>query len=409
MALNTSSIRRQFPFLSPPSGEAIAYLDNAATTQTPQGVIDAMTAFMSGAHGNVHRGQHQETEISTDAYEAARRAVQRFIGAAHADEIIFTKNATEAINLAAHGWAARNLKAGDCIVISKAEHHANVVPWMQIREQQPDVTLIWIDVREDGSLDEDALRSVLTNNTVKLVALTGQSNVLGTRWNIAAYADVIHEHGARLLVDAAQLAGHAPIDVAALGCDFLAFSGHKVYGPTGIGVLYASRDAMKDMKPFMGGGGMVQHVGLDGFTPADPPARFEAGTPPVSDAIGLAAAINWQRQFSWADREAYELTLMTLALGELARIDGLRVLGPGEASRHHGCLSLTINGVHPHDLTDIAGKNGVALRGGHHCAQPLHDRLGISASTRLSTALYTSEDDIRRAASVIREACSVLR
>lgn len=409
MALDVSAVRRQFPFLDRASEEETAYLDNAATTQTPRSVLMTMSAYMSRVHGNVHRGQHRETEISTDAYEAARRSVQQFVGAEHADEIVFTKNATEGINLVAHAWAADNLEPGDAIVLSTAEHHSNIVPWLQIAERQPDVKLVWLDITEDGLLDPEELFTVLRNERVRLVALSGQSNVLGTRFGIAEYAPSIREAGARLLVDAAQLAAHARIDVREIGCDFLVFSGHKIYGPTGIGALYASREAMKEMSPFMGGGGMVQQVTLGGFTPADPPACFEAGTPPVAEAIGLAAAIEWQKPFSWKDRAAHDRTLIALAIEELSSVQGIRLLGTGDAATTHGCLSFVIDGIHPHDLTDIAGQKGIALRAGHHCAQPLHEALGIPASTRLSTALYTTEEEIRRAAAVIKEACSVLR
>lgn len=409
MALNLTEIHRQFPFLNASGGQQIAYLDNAATTQTPRAVIDTVTAYMSRAHGNVHRGQHRETEVSTDAYEAARSTVQHFLGAAHADEIIFTKNATEAINLIAHSWALDNLEPGDCIVLSMAEHHANIVPWLQIAERQPDIKIVWINLTEDGLLDPEELFGAMRTHRVKLVALTGQSNVLGTRFGINEYADFIHEQGARLLVDAAQLAAHAPINVQDLRCDFLAFSGHKIYGPTGIGALYASREALKEMTPFMGGGGMVQNVALDSFTPADAPACFEAGTPPVAEAIGLAAAIKWQSSFNWEDREAHDRMLMNAAMEELSSIEGLRILGTGNPQTTYGCVSFTINGVHPHDLTDIAGSKGIAMRAGHHCAQPLHRALNIPASSRLSTALYTTEEDIRRAAAVIREACTMLR
>jgi cysteine desulfurase/selenocysteine lyase len=408
MAFNVSAVRRQFPYLDRIAENESAYLDNASTTQTPKTVIMTMGAHMSRVHGNVHRGQHMETEVSTAAYEASRTTVQKFIGAEYSDEIIFTKNATEGINMVMRAWALNTLEPGDCIVISKAEHHANIVPWLQMVESGLGVNLIWVGVDENGWIDTEELKNVIDENDVKLVAITGQSNVTGEQYGIAPMMDYIHERGARVLIDAAQLAAHSKIDVTEMKCDFLVFSGHKIYGPTGIGVLYASRDAQKEMSPFMGGGGMVQEVTLDGFTPADAPACFEAGTPPIAEAIGLAAAIEWQSQFNWKDREEHDRKLIMTAVEELKKIDGLNFIG-GDPMIAHGTLAFTIEGVHPHDLTDIIGKKGVALRAGHHCAQPLHTELGIPASTRLSVGIYNTEDEIRMAAKAIEEAVKILK
>lgn len=396
MPLDIAAIRKQFPYLDRTSGEEAAYLDNAATTQTPKTVIMTMSGFLTRLHGNVHRGQHAETEYSSTAYEAARMAVHTFMGAAHADEIIFTKNATEGINLVAHAWARANLKKGDSIVLSIAEHHANIIPWLQLKEEMG-VELLWIDVDETGQLQMNQYEEALAKSPM-LVALTGQSNVLGTRFDLPTLITQAKSAGARVLVDAAQLAAHGAIDVQKLGCDFLVFSGHKIYGPTGIGVLYAVRDAQKEMKPFMGGGGMVHEVTREHFTAADSPATFEAGTPPIAEAIGLAAAIEWQKPFSWKDREAHDAALMAVALEELTKIEGLRILGAA-----HGTVSFVIKGIHPHDLTDILGQRGIALRAGHHCTQPLHTFLKIPASTRLSTGLYTTEEEIRRCVEAIKD------
>lgn len=400
MALDVSAIRSQFPFLDRSAAGESAYLDNAATTQTSRSVAMTMGAHMTRLRGNVHRGLHAQTEHATTAYEAARGAVRGFINASHADEIVFTKNATEGINLVAHAWARANIKKGDRIVLSVAEHHANIVPWLQLAEEVG-AEIVWIDLTEAGQLRPDQYDHAL-RNAPALVALTGQSNVLGARFDLPALIAAAKEAGARVLIDAAQLAAHARIDVQALGCDFLVFSGHKIYGPTGIGALYASREAQKDMQPFMGGGGMVHAVTRGGFIPADAPAKFEAGTPPITEAIGLAAAIEWQARFAWADRAAHDEVLMQVARAELGAIPGLRILGAG-----HGCLAFTIDGIHPHDLTDMLGQKGIALRAGHHCAQPLHDFLGISASTRLSTALYTTEEDIRACAKAIKNAMTL--
>lgn len=399
MALDMTAIRRQFPFLK--DGTAV-YLDNAATTQKPQAVIDAMSNAMIHPTGNVHRGQHRETDLSTQAYEKARATVQSFINAKHSDEIIFTKNATEAVNLVAHSWARTHLKRGDAVALSIAEHHANVIPWLQLKEEKG-IELRWIGLTKEGGLDMDELNEYLKSGAVKLLAITGQSNVLGTRPCTPEIVKAVHDAGAKVLVDAAQLAAHAPIAVQEMKCDFLVFSGHKIYGPTGIGVLYASRAMQKEMAPFMGGGGMVENVTLDGFTPADGPAKFEAGTPPIIEAIGLAAAIDWQKQFDWKDREAHEVALMKLAMEELLKIDGLRIISSLQPPATSGCISFVIDGIHPHDLTDMLGQKGIALRGGHHCAQPLHKYLKIPASTRLSIGLYTTEEEIKTCVSVIKE------
>ncbi len=392
MSLDIQHIRRQFPFLQ--HDPVPAYLDNAATTQKPQAVIDAMQATMSHVTGNVHRGVHRETDIATTDYEAARSTVARFIGAAHADEIIFTKNCTEAINTVSYSWARANLKVGDRIAISILEHHSNSIPWLQLHKEKG-IEIEWIELEQ---LDAPQL-----NPKVKLLCITGQSNVLGVRPDLKKWIDEAHAIGAKVLVDAAQLAAHAAIDVQQLDCDFLAFSGHKIYGPTGIGVLYASRKVQKEMQPFMGGGGMVQTVTRDGFTLADAPHRFEAGTPPILEAIGLKAAIDWQSQFSWSDREQHDQNLAKIAMEELEKIVGLRILTANH-SPLTALVSFVIDAIHPHDLTDLLGQKGFALRAGHQCAEPLHAALGINASTRMSFALYTTEDEIKACVTAIEDA-----
>jgi cysteine desulfurase / selenocysteine lyase len=397
LMLDIDAIRRQFPYLQ--SATLPIYLDSAATTQKPQAVIDAMRSAMERPVGNVHRGQHHETEVATDAYEAARKSVAEFIGAAHADEIIFTKNCTEAINLAAHAWARNNLKKGDVIALSILEHHSNIIQWLQLSKEQG-VELLWIDIDDAGNVRMDQLEEYVQKGSVKFIAITGQSNVLGVRPPLEEIIRLAHTHGAKVLVDAAQLVAHAPVNVTDLDCDFLAFSGHKIYGPTGIGVLYAKRERMKEMIPFMGGGGMVHTVTTDTFTPADPPYCFEAGTPPIIQAIGLAAAINWQKQFSWADRIDHDEQLVKIAIEELEKIPGLRLLNSSPSS---SCISFVIDSVHPHDLTDLLGQKHFALRAGHQCTQPLHKRLGITASTRMSFGMYTTEEEIRSCAQVITE------
>lgn len=404
--LDLPSIRRQFPFLE--SDTQSVYLDSAATTQKPRVVIDAMRTAMEHPVGNVHRGQHHETEVATNGYEKARASVAKFIGAAHTDEIIFTKNCTEAINLVAYSWARTNLHAGDTVVLSVLEHHSNIVPWLQLQEEKG-ITVEWIDIDETGLLRLEQLEAYLQTGSVKLVSVTGQSNVLGTRPDTEKIIRMAHAHNAKVMIDAAQLAAHLSMNVSALGCDFLAFSGHKIYGPTGIGVLYTAREVQKEMKPFLGGGGMVHSVNRASFTPADAPHVFEAGTPPITEAMGLQAAIEWQQQFSWADREQHDQQLIEAAIKNLSSIPGLQLLPltsrfPISDFRPPiGCITFTIDGVHPHDLTDLLGQKGFALRAGHHCAEPLHERLGVNASTRMSFGLYTTEEEIRLCAAAIKE------
>ncbi len=408
MSWDSEAIRKHFPFLQSTEEPKAIYLDNAATTQKPQAVLDAMRTFEEHVTGNVHRGQHQETERATEAFESARKTVQAFIGAQHADEIIFTKNGTEAINLVARTWARANMKRGDCIVLSIAEHHSNIVPWQQLM-QEIGGYVAWLDVSPEGILDQQNLKNVLDTHRVKLVTLTGQSNVLGTRFDLLSLIPMVHEAGARILVDAAQRIAHEPIDVQALDCDFLTFSGHKMYGPTGIGVLYAKRSEMKDMPPFLGGGGMVQDVTREGFTPADIPARFEAGTPPITQAIGLASAIEWLEEIDAQERLHHEKRLMKKAMDELSNIPGLHFVGPSEPELRHGIISFTIDGIHAHDLTDILGHRGFALRAGHHCAQPLHDFLGIIATARLSFGIYNTGKEIDALILAINNAIDLLK
>lgn len=414
MPLDITAIRRQFSFLQ--HDPKSVYLDSAATTQKPEAVIDAMCRTMEQPVGNVHRGQHYQTEVATDAYEAARKIVATFIGAAYADEIMFTKNCTESINLVAHAWARNNLREGDHIALSILEHHSNIVPWLQL-QQEKNIVIDWIDIDDNGHLRMDELEKILKNGNVKLVAITGQSNVLGIQTPLENIIQLSHTYGAKVLVDAAQLVAHAQVDVTKMHCDFLAFSGHKIYGPTGIGVLYVRREIAREMTPFLGGGGMVHMVTQDTFTPANAPACFEAGTPPITEAIGLATAIEWQQQFSWADRMKHDEHLMQTAIEELLKISGLHILPErinpfdklragcktNECINPSGCISFTIDGVHPHDLTDLLGQQGFALRAGHQCTQPLHTRLGISASTRISFGLYTTEEEIKECVQAIKE------
>ena len=305
MALQILEIRSQFPFLISKEGERpIVYLDNAATTQRPQAVLDTTQYFYIHENANVHRGMHGRAERATIAYENARKTVQKFLNAAHPEEIIFTKNCTEAINLASACWGRKFLRKGDTIVLSILEHHSNIIPWFQLREERG-IRIEWVDIDDSGNLRMDMLENVLKRGDKKLVAITGQSNVLGVHPPLEEIIDKAHRSGALVLVDAAQLIAHHSIDVQDLDCDFLAFSGHKLYGPTGIGVLYGKRKLLEEMSPWLGGGMMVREVSTDGYTPADVPQKFEGGTPPIAQAVGLGAAIDWLSQFAWKDIKAH--------------------------------------------------------------------------------------------------------
>ncbi len=400
MACDVQAIRRQFPFLAPEAGtEPIVYLDTAATAQKPACVIDALAETMRTATGGVHRGMHPLSERATDLYESARAEVARFIRA-DPQEIVFTKNATEAINLVARSYAASQLKAGDAVVLTLLEHHGNIVPWLQLK-QEKGIDLRWIDIDDAGTLRRDQVEEALADPRTKLLVITGQSNVLGVRPDLAAILPMARQRGVRTLVDAAQMIVHAPVDVRALGCDFLAFSGHKLYGPGGVGVLFAREELLREMPPFLGGGSMIRTVTQEGFAPADSPHRFEAGTPPVAEAHALAAAIRWLQSLEGTDRETHERTLLAHAIERLKAIRGLRLLGPGNAEEQSGLVSFHLDAVHPHDLTDLLGQQNICLRAGHHCAQPLHDRLGLHASTRLSLGLYNTTEEIDACADAI--------
>ncbi|MBI3816634.1 SufS family cysteine desulfurase [Candidatus Peregrinibacteria bacterium] len=413
MPFHLPAIRRQFPILSRQiDGHPLIYLNNAATAQKPEAVLEAMDRFYRHSNGNAHRGMHVLAEEATIAFEDARNAVARFIGARRPEEIIFTKSCTEAINLVARSFG-ESLKSGDAIALSILEHHSNVVPWLQLKERDG-IEILWLDCDAEGRLHPEELRHILDRGRVKLLSITAQSNVLGIRPPLAEMIALAHAAGMLVMVDAAQAIAHGHIDVRALDCDFLAFSGHKLYGPTGIGVLYGKQKLLEAMPPFLGGGMMIHEVHRDHFTAADIPAKFEAGTQPIAEAVGLHAAINWFTQFDWNDIVNHEQELLTHAASALNDIPGLHVLGPLSirhlplAIRHSasGCLSFTIDGVHPHDLTEILGRKGICLRAGHHCTQPLHKRLGIAASTRLSVGIYNTKEEIDATVEAIGEIVS---
>ncbi|MBL9170711.1 MAG: cysteine desulfurase [Verrucomicrobiales bacterium] len=395
-------LRRQFPALDQTvHGHPLVYLDNAATTHKPQQVIRTLTRFYERDNANVHRAIHELAERSTIAFEAARARVARFLKAKEPAEIVFTRGTTEAINLVAQSWGRRQLRAGDQILLSPLEHHSNLVPWQMLcRQTGAELRFLPLD-RSAQEVRWDQLVSLLTPQ-VKLLAFTHLSNVLGTVSPVSEVCAVARARGVVTLVDAAQSAGHLPLDVQDLNCDFLAFSGHKVYGPTGIGVLYGRKERLLTMDPWQGGGEMIENVSWLDSTFAPPPQRFEAGTPAIAEAIGLHAALDFLDQIGRPSLERQERELTHLALEQLEALPGLRVLGSRE--NRSGVLSFTLEGVHAHDLVTFANERGIALRSGHHCAQPLLSELGLSSVARASLALYNTPQDIDRLVSATREA-----
>jgi cysteine desulfurase / selenocysteine lyase len=385
MAFDANAIRAEFPILGRRiNGHPLVYLDSAASAQKPRAVIDAIVHAMEHGYANVHRGLHTLANETTEAYEAARKSVAGFIGADVA-EIVFTKGATEAINLVAAGLGA-DLKPGDEILLTEMEHHANIVPWHFLRERQG-VVLKFAPVTDDGRLDIEAFKGLLNERT-KVVGLTHMSNVLGTVNPVAELTRLAHEAGALVLVDGCQAVVHQPVDVKALNCDFYVFSGHKLYGPTGIGALYGKAERLAALRPYQGGGEMIGNVSLEAITYAEPPQRFEAGTPPILEAIGLGAAIDWLSGLDRTAIAAHEHALYDHVRERLNGANWLRVLG--EAPGKGAILSFTVDGAHAHDVAQILDKYGVAVRAGTHCAEPLMRRFGVTSSARASFALYNT-------------------
>jgi len=380
--------RAEFPILSRQvHGKPLVYLDSAASSQKPRAVIEAMTRVMEHAYSNVHRGLHTLGNEVTEAFEAARRKVARFIGCDEG-EVVFTKGGTEAINLVASGLA-RSIRPGDEILLTEMEHHANIVPWHFLREHWGAV-LKFAPVRDDGSLDVEGFRALLSERT-KVVAFTHMSNVLGTRNPVAELTRLAHEAGAQVLIDGCQGIVHGPVDVGEIGCDYYVFSGHKLYGPTGIGVLYGKAERLAALPPYQGGGEMIGTVTCEAITYADPPHRFEAGTPPIVEAIGLGAAIDWLGRFDRAAIAEHEAALYRRVRGALNGANWLRVLG--EAEGKGAILTFTVDGAHAHDVAQILDRYGVAVRAGTHCAEPLMRRFGVTSSARASFGLYNTEEE----------------
>ncbi|HET6831490.1 MAG TPA: SufS family cysteine desulfurase [Solirubrobacterales bacterium] len=404
--LDVERVRAAFPTLDRMIGaEPLAYLDSGASSQRVLASIEAVDRYERRHHSNVHRGSHTLSAEATAAYEGARATVADHIGAADRRELVFVRNATEAINLVARSWGSANVGAGDRIVLTEMEHHSNIVPWQQLAEATG-AELDWVGVDDEGELRIDELAAALERGP-KLVAITHISNVLGTLNPIAEIAAMAHDAGALILVDGAQSMPKLALDVGALDVDFYAVTGHKAYGPTGIGALWARLDLLREMPPFLGGGSMIRKVTSAGTTYADPPARFEAGTPAIAQAIGMAAALRWLDGLGMEAVLAHEREITAHALERLAAVPGLRVFGSPPGPGRVGPVSFELAGVHAHDVAEILDRHGVAVRAGHHCAQPLMERLGVAATARASFGVYTTPAEIDRLVEGLNDARNV--
>ena len=388
----TFSLRSLFPVLERQvHGKPLIYLDNAATTQKPLAVIESLDNYYRHYNSNIHRGVHTLSEEATAAYEEARARIANFINAPSDKQTIFTRNATESINVVAHSWGRANLGPGDEVLITEMEHHSNIVPW-QILQEELGFTLCYVPITETGLLDLSQLDALLNERT-KLFAFVHVSNVLGTVNPAAALVSAAHAMGALALIDASQSVPHMPVDVQALDADFLVFSGHKMCGPTGIGILYGKRELLEAMPPFMGGGDMIREVKMSGSRWNTLPHKFEAGTPAIAQGIGLGAAVDFLQEVGLDWVQQHEHALTSYAYERLSQVEGLRILGPGPEQRG-GLVAFTLGDIHPHDLSAVLDADGIAIRAGHHCAQPIHDRLGIVASARASFYLYNTFEEV---------------
>jgi cysteine desulfurase / selenocysteine lyase len=391
--LDINAIRKEFPIFQRETrpGTPLVYLDSTATSQKPLAVLEAMDAYYRRSNANIHRGVHTLAEEATSLYEQARVKIAKFINAPSAHQIIYTRNTTESINLVAYSWARANLKAGDLVILTEMEHHSNLVPW-QILQAERGIELDFIPVTENGLLDLDAYKTLLSRNP-KLISFTHMSNVLGTINPAAEIIRLAHDAGAVTLVDAAQSVPHLKVDVQALDADFLAFSAHKMCGPTGIGALYGRMELLEAMPPFLGGGDMIKEVKLRSFRPNSLPYKFEAGTPAIAEAVGFGAAVDYLTSLGMDEVAAHEHEITEYALERLEEVPGVKVFGPS-AQDKGGVAAFTLEGVHPHDVAQILDRDGIAVRAGHHCAQPLHERLGLPATSRASFYLYNTKDEV---------------
>jgi cysteine desulfurase/selenocysteine lyase len=393
MPTNFEQLRKDFPILERQvrPGIPLIYLDSTATTQKPLQVLQAMDSFYRISNANINRGVHTLAEEATTLYEQARLRVANFIGAGSSNEIIFTRNTTESINLVAYTWARANLKSGDTLLLTEMEHHSNLVPW-QLLASEKSIHLEFIPITEDGLLDLD-IYHILLNKEPKLVAFCGMSNVLGTINPSSQLISMAHAIGALVLVDGAQSVPHMNINVKELDADFLAFSAHKMLGPTGIGALFGKQKILDEMPPFLGGGDMIKAVHLRTFTPNSIPHKFEAGTPAIAEAVGFGAAIDYLSNVGMEQIHSHEQRIIAYAIERLREVPGIRILGPS-AEKRGGVVAFTLDGIHPHDVAQILDTFGIAVRAGHHCAQPLHEKLGIQASTRASFYIYNQIQEV---------------
>ena len=389
---DVEAVRRDFPILSREvNGRPLVYLDNGASAQKPRAVIDAVTKAYSHEYANVHRGLHYLSNLATENYEAVRGKLKAFLGAEHEDEILYTTGSTEGLNLVSYGWAAPRIQPGDEIILSVMEHHANIVPWHFLRERQGAV-LKWVEIEDDGALDPQKVIAEVTDRT-RLIAISHMSNVLGTVVDVRTIARAARERGIATVVDGSQAAVHMPVNVAELGVDFYAITGHKLYGPSASGALYARRDRMAEMRPFMGGGDMIREVHRDHVTYNDPPHKFEAGTPAIVQMIGLGAAIDYIAGLGVENIAAHEAELRDYAQTRLRGLNWLKL--QGNAAGKGAIFSFTMDGpAHAHDISTVVDQKGVAVRAGHHCAQPLMDHLGLAATCRASFGLYNTRAEV---------------
>jgi len=393
--MNPYEIRKLFPILNQEvNGHQLVYLDSAATSQKPASVIETIEKYYRGYNSNVHRGVHTLGTKATDAYEGAREKVRKFINAASTEEIIFTKGTTASLNMVARSYGSANLSAGDEIVISYMEHHSNIIPWQQIAKQTG-ATLKYLPLQEDGTISLDDVRATITDST-KIVSIMQVSNVLGVINPVKEIAEIAHQHGAVMVVDGAQSTPHLKVDVRDLDCDFFAFSSHKMVGPTGIGVLYGKKELLENMEPVEFGGEMIDFVGLQESTWKELPWKFEGGTPIIAGAIGLGAAIDFLEEIGMANIEAHEHKLTAYAMEKMSAIDGLTIYGPTDPEKRAGVITFNLEEVHPHDVATVLDAEGIAVRAGHHCAQPLMKWLNVSSTARASFYLYNTEEDVNK-------------
>ena len=403
---DVEAIRQDFPVLhQQTNGKPLVYLDSGASSQKPQSVIDAVSACYREYYANVHRGIYDLSEKTSDEFEKARKKIARFINAKSWRELIFTRNATESLNLVAYSWGLENLHAGDTILVTDMEHHANLVPWQQVA-RRTGAKLAVVPTTTDGLVDMAAYKNMLTG-TVKVVAFTLMSNVLGTITPAQEMIALAHEAGAITVVDGAQSVPHLPTDVQALDCDFLAFSGHKMLAPSGIGALWGRKSLLAAMPPFMTGGDMIKEVHFDHAEWNQLPWKFEAGTPAIAQAIGMGAAVDYLNNLGMDAVRRHEFELTAYALDRLSRVEGVKILGPINPDLRGGAVSFTFGNIHPHDLASMLNAENIAIRAGHHCAQPLHDKLGISASARASFYIYNKPEEVDRLADALNKARQV--